>query len=86
MTEPKNIWRETRFFSERERAALAWTEAVTLIGDGISDALYAEARQHFDEKELTDLTWAIVAINGWNRVAISMRAVPGKYQPTKMAE
>ena len=86
MTEPKNIWRETRFFSERERAALAWTEAVTLIGDGVSDALYTEARQQFDEKELTDLTWAIVAINGWNRVAISMRAAPGKCQPTKMAE
>jgi AhpD family alkylhydroperoxidase len=76
-------WRETPFFSERERAALAWTEAVTHISGGVSDALYAEARQHFDEKELTDLTWAIVAINGWNRIAISMRAVPGTYKPTK---
>lgn len=81
-----SAWRETPFFSERERAALAWTEAVTLIGGGVSDALYAEARRHFNERELTDLTWAIVAINGWNRVAISMRAVPGKYQPAKKPE
>jgi AhpD family alkylhydroperoxidase len=81
-----SAWRETPFFSERERAALAWTEALTLISGGVSDALYAEARQHFSEKELTDLTWAVVAINGWNRVAISMRAVPGKYQPTKKTE
>jgi AhpD family alkylhydroperoxidase len=81
-----SAWRETPFFSERERAALAWTEAVTHISGGVSDALYAEARQHFDEKELTDLTWAVVAINSWNRVAISLRAVPGTYKPTKKPE
>jgi AhpD family alkylhydroperoxidase len=75
-------WRETPFFSERERAALAWTEAVTRLGEhGVSDAAFAEARKEFSEKELVDLTWAIVAINGWNRVAISFRAVPGTYQP-----
>jgi AhpD family alkylhydroperoxidase len=76
-----NAWRETPFFTERERAALAWTEAVTRIGGGVSDDLYAEVRQHFSEKELVDLTWAVAAINAWNRVAISFRSVPGKYQP-----
>ncbi|AMV40144.1 carboxymuconolactone decarboxylase family protein [Planctomyces sp. SH-PL62] len=76
-----NAWRETPFFSDRERAALAWTEAVTRIGEGVSDALFAEARGRFSEKELTDLTWAVAAINAWNRVAISFRSVPGAYQP-----
>ena len=76
-----SAWRETPFFSERERAALAWTEAVTQIGGGVSDALFEETRKHFSEKELADLTWAVVAINGWNRIAISSRAVPGSYKP-----
>ena len=76
-----SAWRETPFFSERERAALAWTEAVTQISGGVSDALFEETRKHFNEKELADLTWAVVAINGWNRVAISSRAVPGNYKP-----
>lgn len=76
-----SAWRETPFFSDRERAALAWTEAVTRIESGISDALYAETRKHFDEKELVDLTWAITTINAWNRVAISFRSVPGTYKP-----
>ena len=76
-----NAWRETPFFSDRERAALAWTEAVTRIGEGISDALFAETSGHFSEKELADLTWAVAAINAWNRVAISFRSVPGVYQP-----
>ena len=62
---------------------MARTVAVTLITGGVSDALYAEARQHFSEKELTDLTWAVVAINGWNRIAISTRAVPGTYKPAE---
>src|SRR5262245_37668126 len=61
-----NAWRETPFYSDRERAALAWTEAVTLISNGgVSDAVYQEARQHFDEQELVDLTWAVAAINMW---------------------
>jgi AhpD family alkylhydroperoxidase len=76
-----NAWRETPFFSDRERAALEWTEAVTRIGGGVPDDLYAEAGQQFSEKELVDLTWAVAAINAWNRIAISFRAVPGSYQP-----
>jgi AhpD family alkylhydroperoxidase len=78
-----NAWRETPFFTDRERAALAWAEAVTRIGDGVSDLVFKEASQHFNEKELVDLTWAIAAINAWNRIAISFRAVPGSYQPAK---
>lgn len=73
-----DAWRETPFFDARERAALAWTEAVTCISDGHApDDVYGEVRQHFSEKELVDLTLAIVAINGWNRLAIAFRAVPG---------
>jgi AhpD family alkylhydroperoxidase len=72
------IWRESPLFSARERAALAWTEALTRLGeDGIGDGLYAEARAHFNEKELTDLTFAVVTINGWNRLSIAFRAEPG---------
>jgi AhpD family alkylhydroperoxidase len=76
-----NAWREAPFFTNRERAALAWAEAVTHIADGVPDTVYSEAREHFTEKELADFTWAVIAINGWNRVAISFRAVPGSYQP-----
>ncbi|HXJ41848.1 MAG TPA: carboxymuconolactone decarboxylase family protein [Bryobacteraceae bacterium] len=77
-----SAWRETPFFTDRERAALAWTEAVTLISRGhVSEELYKEARQHFSEEELVNLTMAVVAINGWNRLAIAFRAVPGDYQP-----
>ena len=78
-----NAWRESPFYSERERAALAWTEALTRIADthAVSDELYAEARQHFSEKELVDLSWAIIAINAWNRLAIPFRSEPGHYQP-----
>lgn len=75
-------WHEAPFFSERERAALSWTEEVTRVGEsGVPDELYDEVRQHFNEKELVDLTLAIVAINGWNRLAIAFRAVPGSYRP-----
>jgi AhpD family alkylhydroperoxidase len=75
-------WRGTPFYTDRERAALAWSEAVTLISQGpVPDTLYAEARRHFSEKELVDLTLALVAINGWNRLAIPFRTVPGTYQP-----
>jgi AhpD family alkylhydroperoxidase len=79
-----NAWRETPFFSDRERAALAWVEALTRIAGGVPDDLYDEARKEFAEKELVDLTWAAAAINAWNRVAISMRAVPGSYRPKEM--
>ncbi|HEY7336498.1 MAG TPA: carboxymuconolactone decarboxylase family protein [Bryobacteraceae bacterium] len=75
-------WRETPFFSDRERAALAWTEALTLISESHApDDVFEEARQHFSEQELVDLTIGIVAINGWNRIAVGFRAVPGTYQP-----
>ena len=80
-------WRETPFYSERERAALAWTEAVTRIGeDGVPDELFAEVREHFSEAELVDLTLAIVAINGWNRLAVPFRAPVGSYQPPARSE
>jgi len=72
-----NTWREAPVFSDRERAALAWVEAVTLIADGQApDEAYDVARAHFSEKELIDLTMAIVTINGWNRLAIAFRARP----------
>jgi len=77
-----SAWRETPFYSERERAALAWTEAVTKVADtGVPDDVYELARRHFDEKGLVDLTLAVVVINGWNRLSISFRKVPGGYQP-----
>jgi AhpD family alkylhydroperoxidase len=72
-----NAWREAPVFSERERAALAWAEAVTLITEGhVPDAVYEQARRHFSEKALVDLTAAAVAINSWNRIAIAFRATP----------
>lgn len=77
-----DAWRETPFYSERERAALAWTEAVTRVSDGhVPDAVYQEARAQFSEQELIDLTLALVAINGWNRLCIAFRSVPGTYRP-----
>jgi AhpD family alkylhydroperoxidase len=79
-------WREAPLYSERERAALAWTEAVTLITDGHApDATYDWVRQQFSEKELAALTWAIVTINGWNRVAIAMRFLPKVSAPATAA-
>jgi AhpD family alkylhydroperoxidase len=78
-----SAWRETPFFSERERAALAWTEAVTLVGEShVPDDLFAETRRHFSEEELVNLTMAVVTINGWNRLSIAFRAVPGSYERT----
>jgi len=75
-------WRESPFYSEREQAALAWTEAVTLVSEGhVPDEVFEQARKHFSEEELAHLTLAIVTINGWNRFAIAFRAVPGAYQP-----
>jgi len=77
-----SAWREAPFFTDRERAALAWTEAVTLVGEThVPDELYEETLKHFSRKELVDLTLAIVVINGWNRLAVSFRTVPGTYQP-----
>jgi AhpD family alkylhydroperoxidase len=72
------IWRESPLFDARERAALGWTEAVTkLSAHGVPDDIYAEAREHFSEKELTDLTFAVMTINAWNRLSIAFQAVPG---------
>ncbi|HWF05637.1 MAG TPA: carboxymuconolactone decarboxylase family protein [Candidatus Angelobacter sp.] len=79
-----DAWRECPYYTDRERAALAWTEAVTLVAnDHVPDAVYEEARQHFNEKELADLTFAVATINAWNRMAIASRTVPGQYQPAK---
>ena len=76
-----DAWHETPFFSERERAALEWAETVTRVAEThVPDEAFEHARQHFTEKELVDLTLAIVAINGWNRLAIAFRKVPGTYQ------
>lgn len=81
-----NAWRETPFYSERERAALGWTEAVTLVSQThVPDEVYEQVRKHFSEKELLDLTFAIVAINSWNRLAVSLRAIPGTYQPRRLS-
>jgi AhpD family alkylhydroperoxidase len=72
-----NAWREAPIYSARERAALAWTEAVTKISDRhVPDEVYEEARRQFPEKELVDLTAAVIAINAWNRAAIAFRATP----------
>ncbi len=75
-------WRETSFYTPRERAALAWAEAVTQLGPhGVPDEVYDEVRQQFDEKSLVDLTLAVIGINGWNRFAIPFRSEAGYYQP-----
>lgn len=77
-----SAWRETPFYTERERAALELTEAVTLISDGgVPDALYQQVREHFTEEETVNLVAAIIAINGWNRLALTFRTVAGTYQP-----
>jgi AhpD family alkylhydroperoxidase len=77
-----DAWRESPFYSERERAALAWAEAVTLVTEGhVPDEIYERARAEFSEEELVNLTLAVVAINGWNRVNIAFRVTPGTYQP-----
>lgn len=75
------VWREAHCYSERERAALAWTEAVTQIAGthDVPDEVYQQARRHFDEKALVDLTLAIIAINGWNRLNVAFRTRVGDY-------
>ena len=77
-----SAWRESPFYTERERAALAWTEALTLIAENdVPDSLYEATCEYFDEEEIVTLTMAIIAINGWNRLAISFRTLPGSYKP-----
>ena len=72
------VWRDSPLFTPRERAALAWTETLTrLAPEGVSDAAYAEARAHFDEAALAELSWRVAAINGWNRLNVAFRTEPG---------
>jgi AhpD family alkylhydroperoxidase len=79
-----DAWRECPYYTDRERAALAWTEAITLVASSrVSDAVYDEVRPHFSETELSDLTLAVATINAWNRLCIAARLVPGAYKPAK---
>ena len=81
-----DAWRETDLYTGRERAALAWTEALTLVTQGhVPEAVYEEARRHFNDTELANLSLAIVAVNGWNRLQIAFRAEAGSYQPGDVA-
>ncbi|GHO87400.1 hypothetical protein KSZ_54060 [Dictyobacter formicarum] len=78
------VWHETPFFSERERAALLWTEKLTLISiDHVPDEVYEQVRAQFSETELANLTLLVATINAWNRFAISFRSEPGHYQPSE---
>ncbi len=80
-----SAWHEAGVYTERERAALALTEAVTLVSEThVPDAVYDEAKQHFTDAELVNLTTAIATINAWNRLAITFRAEPGRYKPKKI--
>jgi AhpD family alkylhydroperoxidase len=82
-----NAWRETPYYTDRERAALAWTEALTNIQEGhVPDEVFEEVKRHFSDEEIANLTLAINQINAWNRISISFRAVPGTYQPQKQTE
>ncbi len=81
-----DAWRECPYYTERERAVLAWTEAVTFLATGhVPDALHDQARAVLTEKELADLTLAVAAINAWNRLSIAARLVPGTYQAAARA-
>jgi alkylhydroperoxidase family enzyme len=81
-----SAWREAPLYSDRERAAREWTEAVTNVGETeVPDSVFERVRQHFDEAELVALTFAVVAINSWNRLAVSFRAEVGTYQPQSAA-
>jgi len=82
-----DAWEESPYYSDRERAALAWTESVTNIQEGhVPHEVYEQVRKVFSEKELADLTLAVTAINGWNRLNIAGRTVPGTYQPARARE
>jgi AhpD family alkylhydroperoxidase len=82
-----NAWRETPFFTPQERAALAFTEAVTLIATNhVSDELYDEVSRYFAENEIVNLLMAIVTINSWNRLAIATRTIPGSYEPQALKQ
>lgn len=80
-------WEECPYYTDRERAALAWTDAVTLVADGhVPDSVYEKVRPFFNDKELSDLTLAIATINSWNRLAIASRTRPGTYQVQQRRE
>jgi AhpD family alkylhydroperoxidase len=82
-----DAWRESPWYTDRERAALAWTEAVTLVASShVPESIYDEVRPHFNERELSDLTLAVAAINAWNRLSIATRKEPGAYQPSQLHE
>ena len=82
---PLDAWRETSYYTDRERAALAWAEAVTNITDGHApEEVFEEARQYFSEQELAVVTLAVATINSWNRISIAFRVVPGTYQPPQL--
>jgi AhpD family alkylhydroperoxidase len=82
-----DAWRECPYYTGRERAALAWTDAVTLVGEGhVPDEVYEQVRPHFNERELPNLTLAICVINSWNRLAIAGRTTPGTYKSQKPQE
>ncbi|MBC7813733.1 MAG: carboxymuconolactone decarboxylase family protein [Burkholderiales bacterium] len=83
-----SAWHETSFYSERERAALAFAEAVTLISEnGVPDEVYEQVRQHFSEQEIVSLTMTVIAINAWNRLNVSLRTVvPGHYKSRRQSE
>jgi AhpD family alkylhydroperoxidase len=79
-----DAWRETPFFDARERAALAWVEAVTLVSEThVPDSVFDELKKHFSDKEIIDLTFVAATINAWNRLAVSLRSVPGLYRGVK---
>ena len=81
------IWRESPLFTPRERAALAWTELLTHIPtEGVSDAAYAEVSEHFSPEELSELTWRVAAINGWNRLNVAFRMPAGNYKSAIMSK
>lgn len=82
-----SAWRETPYYSPRERAALEWTEALTLVAEThVPDDVYERVREQFSEDELAHLTLAVVAINGWNRLNVAARTVPGDYVPGSLAK
>jgi AhpD family alkylhydroperoxidase len=81
-----SAWRESPFYTDRERAALAWAESVTLLADThVPDEVYEQARKEFSEEEMIDLTMLVVAINSWNRANVAFRTTPGTYQPGQWA-
>ncbi len=79
-----DAWRETPFYTDRERAALAWVESITLVSEThVPDAVFDEVKAHFSDQEIVDLTFVASTINAWNRLAIPLRSVPGRYRPAK---